>query len=92
MPIRFGRAASSWIAAASAAVAILCSLAFPFAAPVRHVLIYLALAASAGLFLLVLPGLRWLRVQSTEAAMAYFNRACFYPLAMFAVLAISLVI
>ncbi len=38
----------------------------------------------SGLFLLVLPGLRWLREQSTESAMAYFNKACFYPLAVFA--------
>ncbi|MGA2547426.1 MAG: UbiA family prenyltransferase [Rectinemataceae bacterium] len=92
MPIRFGRAASSRIAAAFASVIILCSLAFPLAAPIRQVPVYLALAAVAGLFLLVLPALRWLRVQSTESAMAYFNKACFYPLAIFAAMAICLVV
>ena len=91
MPIRFGRAVSSRIAAAFASVIILCSLAFPLAAPIRQVPVYLVLAAAAGLFLLVLPGLRWLKEQSTESAMAYFNKACFYPLAVFAALAVSLI-
>lgn len=92
LPIRYGKAASSRIAAAFASLIILCSLAFPLAAPIRHVFVYLALAAAAGLFLLVLPGLRWLREQSTESAMAYFNKACFYPLAIFAALAICLAV
>lgn len=91
LPIRFGKIASSRIAAAFAAVIVLCSLAFPFVAPVRLVLVYLPLAAAAGLFLLALPLARWLREQSTESAMAYFNKACFYPLAVFGALAISLI-
>jgi 4-hydroxybenzoate polyprenyltransferase len=91
LPIRFGRAASSRIAAGFASAIILCSLAFPLVAPVRLVPVYLILAAAAGLLLLVLPGLRWLREQSTESAMAYFNKACFYPLAVFAALAISII-
>jgi 4-hydroxybenzoate polyprenyltransferase len=92
LPIRFGKRASSRIAAAFAAVIILCSLAFPLAAPIRHVPVYLGLAAISGLALLALPCLRWLREQSTESAMAYFNKACFYPLAVFAAIAVGLVI
>jgi 4-hydroxybenzoate polyprenyltransferase len=92
LPIRFGRPASSRIAAAFWAVTILCSLAFPFAAGLRNLPVYLGLAAAAGLGLLALPGLRWLRLQSTESAMAFFNKACFYPLATFAALAISMVL
>lgn len=92
MPIRYGRAVSSRISAAFASVIILCSLAFPFVAPIRQVLVYLVLAAVAGLFLLVLPALRWLGEQSTESAMAYFNKACFYPLAVFAVLGVCIVL
>jgi 4-hydroxybenzoate polyprenyltransferase len=98
LPIRFGRKSSSRIAAAVASVTILCSLAFPFAAasagpgagPLGNVL-YLAMAAAAGLLLLALPALRWLRLQTTESAMAYFNKACFYPLAVFAALALRVV-
>ncbi len=92
LPIRLGRKASSRVAAAFASVTILCSLAFPFAAPLRNLPVYLGLAAVAGLLLLALPALRWLRQQSTESAMAYFNKACFYPLAMFVALGITLVI
>jgi 4-hydroxybenzoate polyprenyltransferase len=91
LPIRFGRAASARIAAAFALATILCSLAFPLVAPIKDVPVYLGLAAIAGLLLLALPAMGWLRKRSTESAMAYFNKACFYPLAVFAALAISLV-
>jgi 4-hydroxybenzoate polyprenyltransferase len=90
MPIAFGRAASSRIAALFAAASMLCSLAFPFAAPLGNRALYLGLAALAGLALLLIPASRWLRVQSTESAMAYFNKACFYPLAVFGAIAISI--
>ncbi len=91
LPIRFGRIASSRIAAAFATATILCSLAFPFAVPVRNQELYLGLALAADFVLLAGPALRWLRDQTTEAAMAYFNKACFYPLALFAALAIGLI-
>ena len=91
LPIRFGRVVSSRIAAAFASATILCSLAFPLAAPIRNVALYLGLALAAGFFLLAGPALRWLRDRTTESAMAYFNKACFYPLALFAALAIGLI-
>jgi 4-hydroxybenzoate polyprenyltransferase len=90
LPIRFGRIASSRIAAAFAAACILISLAFPFVAPIRNWPIYLGLALVAGLVLLAGPALRWLREQTTESAMGYFNKACFYPLAVFAALALGI--
>jgi 4-hydroxybenzoate polyprenyltransferase len=90
LPIRFGRLASARIASAFASISFICSLAFPFVAPLRNRSIYLGLAAVSGLVLLALPALRWLREQSTESAMAYFNKACFYPLAVFAAIAISI--
>jgi 4-hydroxybenzoate polyprenyltransferase len=90
LPIRFGRAASSRIAAGLSALCVACSLAFPFAAPLGNTTVYLALSATAGLALLGLPALRWLREQSVESAMAYFNKACFYPLAVFAAMVIGI--
>jgi 4-hydroxybenzoate polyprenyltransferase len=90
LPIRFGRPVSSRIALGFALLAILCSLAFPFAAPFGNLALYLVLALAAGLALLVLPALRWLGRPSTETAMAYFNRACFYPLAVFAAIALCI--
>lgn len=91
LPIRFGRAASSRMAAAFASVSILCSLAFPLVARIRNPAPYLGLSLVAGLLLLAVPALAWLRKQTTESAMAYFNKACFYPLAVFAALAVGLI-
>lgn len=90
LPIRFGRAVSSRLAAGLAALCVACSLAFPFAAPLGNAAAYLPLAAAAGLTLLGLPALRWLREGSVESAMAYFNKACFYPLAVFAAMAVGI--
>jgi len=41
-------------------------------------------------YFLVLPAIRWLREQTTAAALGFFNKACFYPLAIFAVLTASI--
>ena len=92
LPIRFGRLASSRLSAFFASAIVILSLSFPLVAPIKNVPVYLILAAAAGLFLLLLPLLRWLREQSTESAMTYFNKACFYPLAVFGALALSLFI
>jgi 4-hydroxybenzoate polyprenyltransferase len=91
VPIHFGRKASSRIAAAFASLILICSLAFPLASPMRLTLPYLVLAAATGLYFLVLPLARWLREQTTESAMAYFNKACFYPLAMLAALIVAFI-
>ncbi len=54
--------------------------------------VYLAgTAIVSGIFLLR-PAIRWLHEQTTPAALAFFNLACLYPLALFAVLAASVII
>ena len=85
MPVRFGRLATSRISFVMACVTILASLAFPFVVPMRFGWIYFAGALAAGIVFLVAPGIRWLREQQTKSAMLFFNRACFYPLAVFGV-------
>src|SRR5208337_4951388 len=85
MPVRFGRRATSRISFVFACVTIAASLLFPFAIPMRFSVIFQAGALAAGIVLLVIPGIRWLRDQQTKSAMLFFNRACFYPLAVFAV-------
>jgi 4-hydroxybenzoate polyprenyltransferase len=92
VPVRFGRAVSSRISLALLCLTVLCSLLFPLTAAMRHPLIYLAGALAIGVVLLVIPALRWVRRQSTEAALHFFNRACFYPLAVFAAAAILAVV
>jgi 4-hydroxybenzoate polyprenyltransferase len=92
MPVRFGRPVTSRISFVFACVTILSSLLFPLAIPVRFSLIYQAGALAAGIVLLIIPGVRWLRDQQTKSAMLFFNRACFYPLAVFVVAGILVVI
>jgi 4-hydroxybenzoate polyprenyltransferase len=92
IPVRYGRRVSTWISFSFLCVTVLCSLLFPFLVAVNHPLLYLAGAAAAGAILLVAPATLWLKRQTTESAMFFFNRACFYPLAVFAVTAILSVV
>ncbi len=85
MPVRFGRLATARISFVMACVTILASLAFPFVSPMRFGAVFAAGARAAGIWFLVVPGVRWLKRQETKSAMRFFNRACFYPLAVFAV-------
>jgi 4-hydroxybenzoate polyprenyltransferase len=92
MPVRFGRRATTRISFILACVTIAVSLLFPFAIHLRFALIFQAGALAAGIILLIIPGIRWLRDQQTKSAMLFFNRACFYPLAVFVVAGILVVI
>ena len=92
MPVRFGRLVTSRISLVFACVTILASLLFPFAVAMRFGLIFQAGALAAGIGLLVIPGVRWLRDQQTKSAMLFFNRACFYPLAVFVVAGILVIV
>jgi hypothetical protein len=51
-------------------------------------MVYAAGALAAGAALLVIPAMLWVRSQATESAMYLFNRACFYPLSVFALVAV----
>ena len=85
LPVRYGRLASSWISFALLCITVLASLLFPLFAPMKYSLIYQAGALAAGIVLLVVPAIQWVRDQKITSALFFFNRACFYPLAVFAV-------
>src|SRR5271157_2444570 len=85
MPVRFGLPATSRMSFVLACMTIAASLLFPYVIVVRFAPVFQAGALAAGIFLLVVPGVRWLSDQKTKSAMLFFNRACFYPLAVFAV-------
>ncbi len=88
-PVLYGRLRSSRFAFALMILTVLSSLSFPFLGLIKHPLIFHAGALIAGGFFLVIPGWRWVRSQRVEPAMALFNRACMYPLAMFVVAVLS---
>ena len=67
-------------------------LMFPLVVPMPLLWVYLAGTLIVSLAFLLRPAVRWLRDQTTASALAFFNLACLYPLALFAVLAISVII
>jgi len=85
MPVRFGRLVTSRISFGLAMLTIVTSLAFPLVIPMQFGWIFQLGALAAGVWFLVVPGVRWLREQHTKSGMLFFNRACFYPLAVFVV-------
>jgi 4-hydroxybenzoate polyprenyltransferase len=86
-PVRYGRGISSRVSFALVCCTAALSLLFPLVVTMRYSLIYEVGALAAGLFLLLAPGVRWLRAQTPESAFALFNRACFYPLTVFVIAA-----
>jgi 4-hydroxybenzoate polyprenyltransferase len=92
IPVRFGKVVSSRISFALLCLTVMCSLLFPLTAAMRHPFIYLAGALAIGVVLLVVPALRWVRGQTNEEALHFFNRACFYPLAVFGAVAVLAIV
>ena len=88
IPVRYGRRVSSWISFALLCLTVAGSLLFPLVVPVRHAIEYTAGALATGAVLLVIPAVLWVRSQTTESAMYLFNRACFYPLTVFVLVAV----
>jgi len=66
------------------------SFFLPLPVSLSNPVVYEAGALVKGWFLMAGPAWRWAREGSPESAMALFNRACFYPAAMFAVAVFSL--
>ena len=92
VPVRYGRKNASWISFGFVSAIVILSLLFPMVAPLPHVVLYLAGAAASGIVLLLLPISRWLRRQTPDEALRFFNMACFYPLAVFGWLAIAILV
>lgn len=88
IPVRFGRLWASRLSFALMMIVFFAALAFPLATPVRYPLLYVAGALVSGVFLLLVPAIQWVRGQTIKASLAFFNNACFYPLAVFGVLGI----
>jgi 4-hydroxybenzoate polyprenyltransferase len=89
LPVRFGLLRAARISFATMILTALCAVFFPFVSPLADWPLYELGAFGAATFLLVLPSLEWQRNLSRTSALAFFNSACFYPLAMFAALALA---
>ncbi len=92
MPVRYGRKGASLMSFTIVCATALLGLLFPIAVPMPLGWVYAACAAVVSVFFLLIPAIRWLRAQTAAAALAFFNMACLYPLAVFVVLAVTIVI
>ncbi len=92
VPVRHGQKAASWISFAFVSAVVVLSLLFPIVVPMPRALFYFAGATAAGVALLLVPIARWLRRQTADEALRFFNMACFYPLAVFGWLAITVLV
>jgi 4-hydroxybenzoate polyprenyltransferase len=89
VPVRFGPEGSVRLIGASLLLAVGLSMALFWATPGRLGPLYLAGGLLTGLFLLLLPARRLSTGKSPEQAIALFNRASTYPLAMVLVVMLS---
>lgn len=92
IPVRFGSKRSNDIILGSILLAIACSAVLFNFSRVRLELFYVGAALLAGVYLLLLPAVRLYRTQNRPQAMALFNRASYYPLALLIVVLIRLII
>ena len=91
LAIRYGLSRAARISFAAMATVVLCAALFPLVSPFANWPLYELGSLGAAAWLLVFPSLRWQRELSRESAQAFFNKACFYPLAIFAALALAVV-
>ena len=92
IPVRFGSERSLRIILSALSVTVFLSLVLFWVTPADLSAIYLAGAAAAGFFLLLLPAYRLYMLQTSRAAAALFTRSCYYPLTMFGVVLISVMV
>ncbi len=89
VPVHFGAPDAVRIVRFSLAAAIGFSLLLFWATPARLGGLYLPGALAVGVVLLLLPARKLAATQAAREASALFNRASYYPLAMFIVVLIS---
>ncbi|HUW42056.1 MAG TPA: UbiA family prenyltransferase [Rectinemataceae bacterium] len=89
VPVRYGQKNAMIISLAIGGAMAILGLLFPLVSPIPHAWAYLAAVLLVSVIFLLLPAIRWLREQTSASALAFFNMACFYPLVVFAMLAVS---
>ena len=92
VPVRYGRKGASLVSFVIVCATAVLGLVFPLVVPMPLGWAYAAATVLVSAYFLLVPAIRWLRDQTTASAMAFFNLACFYPLAVFVVLTISILV
>ena len=89
IPVRFGLPRGAMISVATMTFTVISAALFPIVSPMPHWPLYELGASGAAAWLLITPSIAWQRDLSRASALVFFNRACFYPLAVFAALALA---
>jgi 4-hydroxybenzoate polyprenyltransferase len=92
IPVKFGPQGSARIILSALTVSVVISIALFWLTPAKLSALYFAAAIPAGIFLLLLPAWRLYTERTADLASALFNRASYYPVAMFVVIFFSIVI
>ena len=92
IPVRFGTDRSNTIILASLGIAVGISMILFFFSKTRFELPFVGLALLIGGYLLLLPAYRLYRPRNRTFAMALFNRASYYPMALLLVVLLKLII
>ena len=92
IPVRFGTDRSNTIILASLGIAVGISMILFFFSKTRFELPFVGLALLIGGYLLLLPAYRLYRTRNRTFAMALFNRASYYPMALLLVVLLKLII
>jgi 4-hydroxybenzoate polyprenyltransferase len=92
VPIRFGARGSARIILCALTLAVVMSIVLFWLTPARLGVIYFVAAIPAGIFLLLVPAWRLYTKQNAALASALFNRASYYPLTMFVIIFVSILV
>ena len=88
IPLRLGLGRARWICLSSLILAVALNGILVGLSRVEMKLPLLALSAAAGLYLLLVPAFRLFKTRQRSQASILFNRASYYPLALFIITAI----
>ena len=90
IPLRFGPQKAGRIILASLTFTVISSAFLPWISPAALGLLYAAATVAIGYWLLLLPGLRLVRLQEGSLAARLFDSASYYPLANFLLITVFL--
>ena len=90
--VRFGLSRAARISFATMTITVISTALFPVMSPIPHWPLYELVSLGAAACLLVIPSIAWLMDLRRTSALVFFNRACFYPLAVFAALGLAMAV
>lgn len=92
IPLALGPRVAGALVVVTLTLTVILSMFLPRLSPLALGVPYLAASATAGFFLLLLPGLRLLRSHDSREAARLFDRASHYPLAQLAIVTVFVLV